>query len=87
MSNWNPRYVLWAKKHGLTPEQMMEKNDRYEPGFMMMDFSFWIQAEVKAICDFYGAKPYDLRSIIGLCGDPDFQKVFDQWLESRILTP
>lgn len=85
LEGWNPRYVLWAKKHGLTPEEMAEKDQRDWPGGCMCGFSLWIQSEVKAICEFYGIKNgYDLRLIWPACGD-DIQKVFDQWLETRVL--
>ena len=82
---WNPRYVIWAKKHGLTPEQMVAKDDKDWPGGCMVGYSLWIQEQVKMICQFYGVTPYDLRSIIGHCGDQDYHKVFDQWLEASIL--
>ena len=85
MSNWNPRYVTWAKKHGLTPEAMIEKDKQDWPGGCMVGYSLWIQEQVKAICAFYGEKQADLRLIISHCGDKDYHKVFDQWLETSIL--
>lgn len=85
LEQWNPRYVLWARKHGLTPEQMIEKDAKDWPGGCMTGFSLWIREQVKAICQFYGTQPYDLRSIIGHCGDQDIHKVFDQWLETSIM--
>ena len=80
---WNPRYVLWAKKHGLSPEEMIEKDRTDWPGGCMVGFSLWIQEEVKAICAFYGFKQADLRLIGPVCGE-DMHKAFDKWLESRI---
>lgn len=85
LERWNPRYALWAKKHGLTPEAMLEKDKEDWPGGCMTGFSLWIQEQRDALCKFFGAKPGDLRHIVGRCGDPDINKVFDQWLMASIL--
>ena len=83
---WNPRYVIWAKKHGLTPEAMIEKDQQDWPGGCMTGYSLWIDEQVKAICESYGIKGgYDLRYIISYSKGEDYHKVFDKWLEKSIL--
>lgn len=90
MQQWNPRYVLWAKKHGLTPEQMLEKDKEDWPGGCMVGFSLWIRERRDALLRFHNLPIGDLRH---LCmrrveGPPLFQdmhKAFDNWLEASIL--
>lgn len=85
VSQWNPRFVWYAKSNGNTPEQQIAEDEKTWPGGCMIGFSEWIHARRDALCDFYGVKRGDLRNIIGHCGDRDFQKVFDQWLECGTL--
>lgn len=82
---WNPRYVYYATAHGRTPEAMLEKDKEDWPGGCMVGFSQWIQFQRDRLCDYFGVPQGDLRYIIGHCGDKDYQKVFDQWLEAATL--
>jgi hypothetical protein len=43
MTEWNPRYVLYAEAHGFDPEAMLEHDKQVWPGGCMVGFSFWIQ--------------------------------------------
>lgn len=83
MTNWNPRYVLWAKKHGLTPEQMTEKDQQDWPGGCMVGYSLWIQEQRDALLRSHNLPIGDLRHLAsrGL----DLHKTFDNWLEASIL--
>lgn len=83
MEQWNPRYVLWAKKHGLSPEAMLEKDKEDWPGGCMVGFSLWIQERIKALCIFHDVKPYDLRCV-GMKLKQDQDKIFDNWLEASV---
>ncbi len=80
---WNPRYVLWAKKHGLTPKQMLEKDKRDWPGGCMLGFSQWIQERRDALLRFHQLPVGDLRQLCNL--GLDMHKTFDNWLEASIL--
>jgi len=80
MSQWNPRFVAYAKAHGRTPEEQAKQDEKDWPGGCMVGFSQWIQARRDALCESLGAKGGDLRNIIGLPGVDDFQKTFDKWL-------
>jgi hypothetical protein len=82
MSNWNPRYVLWAKKHGLTPEAMIEKDKQDWPGGCMCGFSLWIGERMRALCTFHGVR--DTRELPSLLKQ-DYHKILDNWLEASIL--
>lgn len=80
---YNPRYVTWAKKHGLTPEEMLEKDKADWPGGCMCGFSLWIQEEERALLSSYGIKTSDLRLLSYYVSD--IHKTFDEWLEKSIL--
>lgn len=79
----NRRYILWAKKHGLTPEQMLEKDKQDWPGGCMTGYNLWIQERVRALCIFHGVTPYDLRAV-GMHLKQDDRHVFDNWLEASV---
>ena len=83
---WNPRYVLWAKKHGLTPEKMIEKDHKDWPGGCMVGFSLWIVERVNALCRFHDVHPYDMRAVAMKLGQ-DQHKILDNWLEASITAP
>lgn len=80
---YHPRYILWAKKHGLTPEQMLEKDKQDWPGGCMVGFSQWIQQQRDALLKWHGLPIGDLRVLAWQY--KDYQKVFDSWLETSIL--
>lgn len=39
---WNPRYVLYARYHGMTPEAVYKRDDTKYPGGRMTGFLLWI---------------------------------------------
>lgn len=43
MSNWNPRYVHYARVHKRTPEDMLTHDERRFPGGKMCGFILWIR--------------------------------------------
>ena len=43
MTQWNPRYVLFAKHHGNTPDEQLQEDKEKRPGGCMRDFMKWIQ--------------------------------------------
>jgi hypothetical protein len=57
MSNqkWNnPRYVLYAKAHGKSPEEMMAHDEKAWPGGIMTGFTLWISQQAQIL---YKAHP------------------------------
>ena len=44
----NPRYVLWAKKHGRTPEEQLEADKQEYPGACMCGYILWINEQGSA---------------------------------------
>lgn len=78
MSNWNPRYVAYAKAHGRTPEAQIEQDREDWPGGCMVGFSQWIQAQRDALLRSHGLPIGDLRFLAFDGQNP--QKAFDNWL-------
>ena len=70
-----------AKKHALTPEEMILQDEKDWPGGCMVGFSLWIEEELRALCRFHNIEKCDLREF-SLPGQ-DMHKVFDNWLEAR----
>lgn len=68
MSNWNPRFVAYAKAHGKTPSAMLEHDAKEWPGGTMCGFILWI-GEMKK--KFLKANP-DFCCV--LCNSKDFDK-------------
>lgn len=79
---YNYRYVLWAKRHNLTPEEMLEKDKQDWPGGCMTGFSLWIQERRDSLLRFHKLPIGDLRQLCRIV--PDIQKAFDNWLECSI---
>lgn len=45
---WNPRYVAYAAKDGLTPEEALARDLDLRPGGCMVDFILWVGDRVRA---------------------------------------
>jgi hypothetical protein len=41
-AEFNPRYVLYASVHGLSPEAMLERDKEAYPGGVMTGFMLWM---------------------------------------------
>ena len=84
MTQWNPRYELWAKLHNLSPEDMGVKDQEDWPGGCMTGFSLWIQEKwskwAKEVSqetgEYYG-------EILKHLNDKD-NKNFDTWLQEEV---
>ena len=71
----NPRYLAYCKTHGLTPEEMKEKDANRFPGGSMTGFILWIR---KAKLALYNVHP---EYFIGLdTFNPRYDALWDLWL-------
>lgn len=43
MTQWNPRYVLFAKQRGNTPDEQLKEDKECLPGGSMRDFMKWVR--------------------------------------------
>lgn len=50
----NPRYVVYARAHGKTPDEMMAHDDKAWPGGVMCGFIIWMSQQQTL---FYKAHP------------------------------
>lgn len=73
----NPRYVLYAKAHGKTAEEMVEYDDECWPGGAMCGFILWMDQVWREFRKLNGIRHYDP---VG----PEDQKKFDEWLERKV---
>lgn len=72
-SRWNPRYVVYAARDGLTPKQALRRDAKLYIGGKMMGFILWIDArwtEFRALQKMGRDDP---------AGD-DVHAAFDAWL-------
>lgn len=77
MSEWNPRYVLYAKAHGATPEEMLKRDEKRWPGGKMVGFTQWIQ---ERWLGWDKARGYATREIGQFHAAGDGHADFDKWL-------
>jgi hypothetical protein len=50
VSDWNPRYVAYARAHGCEPEQMLVFDAERFPGGAMSGFVVWISERWREWC-------------------------------------
>lgn len=75
VTEWNPRYVLYAKEHGKEPAEMVAYDAERYPGGKMAGFMVWISERWTEFDAFFGCKPgcEDSRT-------DQRMKEFDDWL-------
>jgi hypothetical protein len=71
---WNPRYVLYARAHGRTPEEMLAHDDEAFPGGIMAGFIIWINQQWNAFVEFKKCSRHWVRW---------YDREFDPWLTAR----
>lgn len=77
---WNPRYVAYAKAHGMSPAQRSAQDEVDWPGGCMTGYLLWIQERWSVWLGSVGL-PHDYP-----CG-PEQHADFDAWLRTgRALT-
>lgn len=73
--NWNRRYVVYARAHGQTPEQMGSSDVQLWPGGRMTGYIVWIEerwSEYRALRGWIRQYPLS----------PADHAAFDAWLEA-----
>lgn len=80
----NPRYIEYARAHGLSPFRMMLLDRRRFPGGRMVGFMLWMSARWE---EWFKAKGYKRSGPTEhLLSDEDY-KDFDAGLARRPVTP
>ncbi len=74
MTEWNSRYVSYARTHGHTPETMLEHDEKAWPGGKMTGFMLWIQERWQEWDRAWGHKSNHVRST-------SEHAAFTAWLE------
>jgi len=69
---WNPRFVCYARDHGMTPEEMLAYDTEKWPGGKMTGFILWIGARRQDFCRIFAINREDFKF---------HSKDFDVWLE------
>lgn len=75
-NDFNPRYVLYAKVHGMQPEDMLLRDDEAYPGGKMTGFILWMGRRLTEAKAAYPEWFID-RNLYDHAG-------FDEWLEDRV---
>jgi hypothetical protein len=75
-AGWNPRYVVYARAHGLTPEAMRDHDREAWPGGRAAGFILWFsrmreEAKVEIPKAFFDGRICD-------------HAAFDGWLDARL---
>lgn len=73
MTAWNPRFVLYANHRGLSPEEVLEKDEKRWPGGKMVGYMLWIDGMWRA---WRTLKGYNIDTILGQADHDEF----DAWL-------
>lgn len=76
MSNWNPRFVLYAQHHGNSPQAQLEEDEIMYPGGVMCGFINWINERSKEF-----GKKYPHSVANGFVID---QTLFDKFLKELV---
>lgn len=80
MSTWNPRYTLYARSQGRTPEQQL-KHDQEVPGASMFPFIEWNNDQWRAFWAETGKSRQEWENR-GNYGDE-----YDEWLQGKYPEP
>ena|SRR3990167_9693146 len=70
---WQPRYLAYARAHGLSPEEMLAQDREAWPGGLMAGYITWINDEW-ADFDRDNGRPVH---------NPEYHARFDGWLQER----
>ncbi len=71
--SWNPRYLAYARAHGLDPDNMLARDAEAWPGGKMIGFMLWISGHWQAWRKEHGYRPDDVLS-------PADNADFDAWI-------
>ncbi len=71
---WNPRFVLYAEKHGRTPEGQLEHDRIAYPGGCMTGFTLWTRQCVALYAEKHPENVID--------GHVVRQSFYDTWLQA-----
>ncbi len=77
-TEWNPRYVLYAKANKQTPEEMLISDDNTWPGGKMCGFILWIGEKWNKFDKLFWNEYGGLRLSGTGCH-------FDKWLEENYI--
>lgn len=83
VEKWNPRYVIYARSLGLTPEAASERDEKEYPGGCMIGFISWIQEGVSEFEELHGTSSANLYA----CAANLFPLEFDRFLEEKAVRP
>lgn len=78
-AEWNPRYVAYARAHGLSPEGMKARDQIEWPGGVMCGFILWNSAQLRAASK---AIPAAFHKIGGRMEIADHD-AYDRWLANH----
>jgi len=79
---WNPRYWLFARSQGHTPEEQMAADDRSWPGGLMTGFICWVGARWREFCRAHQVPNAD-QAYLKFGEQTD--AMFDQWLGEQVV--
>lgn len=72
----NPRYIVYARAHGKSPEEMKAHDEEAWPGGRMAGYMLWISENLTAfLCE----RPTIKRHMMW----EDEQSAFTAWLETK----
>ena len=78
---WTPRYKLYSKLNGKTPEEMLQHDDEAWPGGIVCGFSLWIQACWREFAKLHGCSNTNKVCLkLGVRTHPEF----DEWLTGKV---
>lgn len=84
-AEWNPRYRVYARRHGKTPEEMLAHDEHAWPGGRMAGFMLWISQQWTAWAKLKGMT----RTASGSNDTPISEAMHEEftgWLEADLGT-
>lgn len=76
MIDFQPRYVAYARDHGMGPAEMLEHDKRVLPGGCMVAYMHWIGAKWREWYGVIGCEPKAKTEAV--------HAEFDAWLQRRV---